>query len=48
MISAVFFALQPGIALISLVPVPLILLGAFWFQNRLAPRYTAVREAAGT
>jgi len=47
MISAVFFALQPGIALISLVPVPAILLGAFWFQNRLAPRYTAVREAAG-
>lgn len=47
MISAVFFALQPGIALIALVPVPAILLGAFWFQNRLAPRYTAVREAAG-
>ena len=47
MISAVFFALQPGIALISLVPVPAILLGAFWFQNRLAPRYTAVRAAAG-
>ncbi len=47
MISAVFFALQPGIALIALVPVPAILVGAFWFQHRLAPRYTAVREAAG-
>jgi ATP-binding cassette subfamily B protein len=47
MISAVFFALQPGIALIALLPVPAILFGAFWFQKRLAPRYTEVREAAG-
>nr|WP_295768126.1 ABC transporter ATP-binding protein [Rhodoferax sp.] len=47
MISAVFFALQPGIAVIALLPVPAILFGAFWFQNRLAPRYTEVREAAG-
>ena len=47
MVSAVFFALQPGIALIALLPVPAVLVGAFWFQNRLAPRYTQVREAAG-
>ena len=47
MVSAVFFALQSDIALIALLPVPMILLGAFWFQNRLAPRYTKVREAAG-
>ncbi|XHS79764.1 ABC transporter ATP-binding protein [Burkholderiaceae bacterium UC74_6] len=47
MVAAVFFALQPGIALISLLPIPVILLGAFWFQKKLAPRYTVVREAAG-
>jgi len=47
LVSAVFFALQPGIALISLVPIPVILLGAFWFQKKLAPRYAEVREAAG-
>jgi ATP-binding cassette subfamily B protein len=47
MISAVFFALQPGIAVIALLPVPAILFGAFWFQNRLAPRYAEVRQAAG-
>lgn len=47
MVSAVFFALQPGIAIIALMPVPAILIGAFWFQMRLAPRYTEVREAAG-
>jgi len=47
MVSAVFFVLQPTIALVALLPVPLILLGAFWFQKKLAPRYAAVREAAG-
>ncbi len=47
MISAVFFALQPQIAVIALLPVPVILLGTFWFQARLAPRYAQVREAAG-
>ncbi|MFC4161419.1 ABC transporter ATP-binding protein [Chitinimonas lacunae] len=47
MVSAVFFALQPSIALVALLPVPLILIGAFWFQKRLAPRYLEVREAAG-
>jgi ATP-binding cassette subfamily B protein len=47
MVSAVFFALQPGIAMIALLPVPVILFGAFWFQRRLAPRYAQVREAAG-
>lgn len=47
MISAVFFSLQPTIALIALLPVPVILLGAFWFQKRLAPRYAEVRAAAG-
>ncbi len=47
MVSAVFFALQPSLAVISLLPVPAILIGAFWFQKRLAPRYAEVREAAG-
>lgn len=47
MVSAVFFALQPSLAIISLLPVPAILFGAFWFQKRLAPRYAEVREAAG-
>jgi ATP-binding cassette subfamily B protein len=47
MVSAVFFALQPMLAAIALAPIPLILFGAFWFQGRLAPRYTQVRQAAG-
>src|SRR4029079_18365127 len=32
----------------ALVPIPLILIGAFWFQRRLYPRYSAAREAAAT
>lgn len=47
MVGAVFFALTSKLAFLALVPVPFILYGAFWFQSRLAPRYTAVREAAG-
>jgi len=47
MVSAVFFVLQPSLAIISLLPVPAILFGAFWFQKRLAPRYAEVREAVG-
>uniref|UniRef100_UPI00374CF321 ABC transporter ATP-binding protein n=1 Tax=Undibacterium sp. TaxID=1914977 RepID=UPI00374CF321 len=47
MVSAVFFALQPSLAVVSLLPVPAILIGAFWFQKLLEPRYAEVREAAG-
>lgn len=47
MIGTVFFALAPQLAMIALLPVPFILYGTFWFQKRLAPRYTQVRESAG-
>lgn len=47
LVSAVFFILQPALAVIALLPIPAILFGAFWFQKRLEPRYIAVREAAG-
>jgi ATP-binding cassette, subfamily B, bacterial len=48
MVGAVFFALTSELAFLALIPIPAILYGAFWFQARLAPRYTAVRESAGT
>ena len=47
MVGGVFFALTAKLAALALVPVPLILYGAFWFQRKLAPRYAAMREAAG-
>jgi ATP-binding cassette subfamily B protein len=47
LVGAVFFALAPSVALLALLPIPVIVYGAFWFQSRLAGRYKAVREAAG-
>ena len=47
LVGAVFFALTSRIAVLALLPVPLIVYGAFWFQARLAARYARVREAAG-
>lgn len=47
LVGAVFFTLTTPIAVLALIPVPFILIGAFWFQARLAPRYAATREAAG-
>jgi len=48
MVGAVFFFLTSTLAVLALLPIPLILLGAFWFQRRLYPRYAAAREAAAT
>lgn len=48
MVGAVFFAVTTSLAVLALLPIPLILFGAFWFQKRLAPRYAAVRESAAT
>ena len=47
LVGAVFFTLTTKIALLALIPIPLIIYGAFWFQRRLAPRYALVRERAG-
>ena len=47
LVGAVFFYITSSLAFLALLPIPFILYGAFWFQSRLAPRYTAVREAAG-
>jgi ATP-binding cassette, subfamily B, bacterial len=46
MVGAVFFAVTADLAVLALLPIPLILVGAFWFQRRLAPRYASVRDAA--
>ena len=47
LVGAVFFTLTKKIAVLALLPIPLIVYGAFWFQARLAARYAAVRDAAG-
>jgi ATP-binding cassette subfamily B protein len=48
MVGAVFFVVTSKLAVLALLPIPLILVGAFWFQRRLYPRYAAAREAAAT
>jgi ATP-binding cassette subfamily B protein len=48
LVGAVFFTLTTKIAILALLPIPLIIYGAFWFQARLGSRYAGVREAAGT
>ncbi len=45
-ISAAFFWISPGVATLSLLPIPVILWGSFRYQARIAPRYLDVRERA--
>ena len=44
-IGAVFFYISPLVAVISILPIPIILIIAFFFQKNLSPRYLAVRES---
>lgn len=46
-VGAVFFYISPLIACIAIMPIPIILIIAFFFQKNLNPRYQAVRNAAG-
>ena len=47
LIGAVFFTLAPEVAVFAFLPMPFIFLGAFYFQKRVAPLYSDVREQAG-
>ena len=47
-IGGVFFFISPTIAAIAVLPVPIILLVASFFQKSLEPRYLDVRNAAGS
>lgn len=46
-VGGVFFLLSPLIALLAFTPIPVIVLGAFFFQRRAQPLYTRVRELVG-
>jgi len=43
-VSGGFFLLAPEVAWLTMIPIPIIIWGSIAFQNRLAPRYAAVRE----
>ncbi|MEC7948476.1 MAG: ABC transporter ATP-binding protein, partial [Myxococcota bacterium] len=46
-VGATFFVASPSVAVLAILPVPIILLGSFRFQTRIAPRYARVRNQAG-
>jgi ATP-binding cassette subfamily B protein len=46
LVSAAFFWVSPTVATLAMLPIPVILIGSFAFQRRIAPRYAAVRERA--
>jgi ATP-binding cassette subfamily B protein len=47
-IAAVLFWLNPQLAVVALVPVPLIALFTYYFIKTIQPKYAAVRSAVGT
>jgi len=46
-VGAVFFAVSPTIALMAFTPIPVIVVGAFYFQRRAQPLYAEVRDRVG-
>ncbi|WP_026735724.1 ABC transporter ATP-binding protein [Fischerella sp. PCC 9605] len=46
-IGGAFFILAPGVAWMTMLPIPFILWGTFAYQDVLAPRYADVREKVG-
>jgi ATP-binding cassette, subfamily B, bacterial len=46
-IGAIFLYISPMIALYSIGAIPVIVIGSFLFQSRIAPRYSKVRKEVG-
>jgi len=47
-VGGIFFYISPLIAVFAIAPIPVIVLGAFFFQKHLGMRYASVREKAGS
>lgn len=47
-IGAMYFYLAPEVAWLSFIPIPIIILGGFYFQKKIEPLYQGVREKAGS
>lgn len=47
LVGIVFFVISPLLAVLSFLPIPVIIAGSLWFQSRLEPKYAKVRTAAG-
>ena len=46
-VGALFFAMAPTVALLAILPIPVILWGSFRFQSRIGPPYAEVRAQVG-
>jgi ATP-binding cassette, subfamily B, bacterial len=46
-VGGVFFVISPTIALVAFTPIPVIVVGAFYFQRRAQPLYAEVRARVG-
>ncbi|MDR9366545.1 MAG: ABC transporter ATP-binding protein [Balneolaceae bacterium] len=46
-IGSIFVFSAPQIGWMALVPMPFIIWGSVWFQEKLAPKYSKVRDQAG-
>ena len=46
-VGAVFFVVSPLIAAVAFTPIPVIVIGAFYFQRRATPLYAEVRDRVG-
>ncbi len=46
LVTGAFFWVSPSVALLAMLPIPLILAGSFAYQRRIAPRYADVRQRA--
>ncbi|MCY3946778.1 MAG: ABC transporter ATP-binding protein [Anaerolineaceae bacterium] len=47
LVGGLFISVAPQVAWMAFLPMPVVLWGSFWFQNKLAPRYAAVRGQVG-
>jgi len=46
-VGSIMFILAPEVALLAVIPVPIIVIGSFVFQRRIGVRYKKVREEVG-
>ena len=47
LVSIYFFSIAPSVAIISMIPIPIILWGGYYFQSLLGPKYQKVRASVG-
>ena len=43
-VGAIMFMIAPDVAILAVIPVPIIVIGSFIFQRRIGEKYTRVRE----